>query len=699
MYDINDEANTIHCRQNLFAFCSILIVVLITYSNTLNAEWQFDDFPNILNRTEIHFSDLSWAQIKNACGNENLRFYRPLTILSFGLNYYFFEKDPTSYHIINILIHIITAFILFLFIRKMLNLKRLEPKYGNKAYSIALLSSFLWVINPLQTQAITYIVQRMASMAAMFYLLSMYFYLTARISYKFNKKYFYYFLSFLFGFLAFGSKENTAILPITIILFEISFFRAISKQNFKAILFFLFLCFLVPFFLGLIIKGPALFDFERLASNFNNRNFTIFERILTQPRVLLYYLSLLIYPMPNRLSIIHEITVSRSFFNPITTLPSILIVIIIILICILKTKKYPLISFCILFFFLNHSIEASFLNLELVFEHRNYLPSLFIFIPISILLINFINYYNYNIRMKNITVIFVILSIIGIGHGTYVRNFIWRTEESLWMDAVDKNPDSKRAYTNLGRFYFSIGEREKALKEYSKVFSLPEDSHGIVEHITHYNLALNYEKLGNTEKAIYHLKKTLELKPDYFDAYNNLAVAEFKKGNYVNSYNNLINFLTYAPNSALGHANLSSVLIELGRIDDSIKEISFALAKDKFSPRYNHNLALAYKYKKEYTLAEKFFKIAIKYNINSIISYLHLAETLYYQGENDAAYNVLLDAIKLFGAESFVQYIFSLLKDQHFEVMPNWDVVLPLVRDSYFKRAESIKLIVNRLNE
>ena len=126
------------------------------------------------------------------------------------------------------------------------------------------------------------------------------------------------------------------------------------------------------------------------------RPFSPLERLLTQGRVLFLYVSLLLYPIPSRLMFLHDIDTSRSLFDPWTTLAAIIGIVLCLLFAALKAKKYPLLSFAILFFILNHLVEGTLIPLELIYEHRNYIPSMFFFVPIAFGMVRCLDYFAYS---------------------------------------------------------------------------------------------------------------------------------------------------------------------------------------------------------------------------------------------------------------------------------------------------------------
>ena len=172
------------------------------------------------------------------------------------------------------------------------------------------------------------------------------------------------------------------IFPIALMLIEATFFQDLRRAKTKRIILW------VTVGGGILVIGAGTLLFlnsspiSTILSGFENRPFTLLQRLMTQPRALVYYLSQIFYPVPTRLSVEHEIMISTSLLNPWTTLPAFGLILGLIGFGLWKMQKMPVLSFAILFFFLNHSIESSVLDLELVFEHRNYLPSFFLFFPV-----------------------------------------------------------------------------------------------------------------------------------------------------------------------------------------------------------------------------------------------------------------------------------------------------------------------------
>ncbi|MCI5129430.1 MAG: hypothetical protein D3907_13260, partial [Candidatus Electrothrix sp. AUS3] len=157
----------------------ITALILLVYSNTFQSSWQFDDEPNILLNKNLHITELTAEQVNRAMraypfSPKSNKLYRPLPCLTLGLNWYFGQNNVFGYHVVNLVIHILTAWFLFLTLRLLLHIYYREKENSHLIYTAALLGALFWALAPIQTQAVTYIVQRMASMAAMFGIASIY---------------------------------------------------------------------------------------------------------------------------------------------------------------------------------------------------------------------------------------------------------------------------------------------------------------------------------------------------------------------------------------------------------------------------------------------------------------------------------------------------------------------------------------------
>lgn len=518
-----------HVRSPYIAFGLLLFLILTSYSNTFYAAWHLDDDGNITGNHRIHIKTLTPESIMGTFYASPVsagQLYRPVASLTFALNWYVGQNKVAGYHLVNVAVHLVTAFLLYLTIINLYRTPRIQRQYEPASgYLIAFLAAALWAVNPIQTQAVNYIVQRMALLAAMFYLGGIYFYVKLRLADRSSMRIVYGITLFFSFLLAVGSKENAAILPVVLILVEMIFFRDLSVLKNRRV--FLGLAVgtgILVFLMGSLIfmKGNPFFFLKGYAA----RPFSLTERIMTEPRIIVYYLSQIFYPLPNRLSIQHDILISTSLFKPWTTLPSMAFILLLIGIGISQVRKRPVVAFAILFFFLNHVIESTLIPLELIFEHRNYLPALFLFWPVSYGLIRLIDYCRQKKRIVYVTMAFFpVLLLLVLGSGTYIRNMAWATEKSLWEDAAKKAPKSSRPYYRLAEYYSKSGRLDQSAALLQKGFTLRH-------HLPQQGRVLYYNNMGNIfrkkqayEKAIRYFKTALEIQPNFTTVRENLLLA------------------------------------------------------------------------------------------------------------------------------------------------------------------------------
>ncbi|MCP4693577.1 MAG: tetratricopeptide repeat protein [Desulfobacterales bacterium] len=493
----------------------LLFVILLgaIYANTLGASWHLDDYANITFNPKLHVTRLTPEAVYRSFSAYRNKPIRPVSCLTLALNWRFGQDNVAGYHVVNIAIHVLSAWFLFLAIFHLLRTPNLEEHTtpGDR-YFIALLAATLWAVNPIQTQAVTYIVQRMAALAALFYILGVLCYVKARLAGAPGRRWGWS-LGCLFSFLlGLGSKENAAMLPIALTLVEFMFFQDLGRPRTRKI----FLGILAGGGLLIVILGGALFlrgDLTSVLNGYQSRPFTPMERVLTQPRVLIFYLSQIFYPTPGRLSIEHDIDLSTSLLAPWSTLPAILIVLGLIALGVSLMRRRPLIGFGILFFFLNHLLESSIIPLEMVFEHRNYLPSMFLFPPVAAGLKALLDRYPPGERrpMRAILISFITLLIVGFGVGACVRNMTWATEKSLWEDAIEKAPKSGRPYHNLAKGHFEKKRRlHAAIALYKKASGLYMSRTDVAPQSV-YNIGVHYYTLKDYRQSERWFQKALEI--------------------------------------------------------------------------------------------------------------------------------------------------------------------------------------------
>ncbi|MBC8433840.1 MAG: hypothetical protein H8D96_18165 [Desulfobacterales bacterium] len=599
-----------HQKRVIFAFVSLFIIIFAIYGNTFQVPFHFDDYVHITHNKKLHITELTLENIKKTFTHYNSphSIYRPVAYFSFALNYFFGRDNVTGYHLVNISIHLTSSFFLFLFIFNTLKLPAIKEKCDSNAYLISLLATVMWASNPVQTQAVTYIVQRMASMAGMFYIIAMYLYLKGRTSNRAYAQIIFFVLCSVAALLALGSKENALMLPLSLIFYDLMLIQSISKENIKKNLMFFLLCVLIVVGFGFIATyGKPLSPFAA----YKIRPFSLTERVLTESRIIVFYISLLLYPMTARLNLTHDITISYSLFNPLSTIFSILFIGSIIAVALFLAKKRPLISFSLIFFFLNHIVESTILPLELIYEHRNYLPSMFFFVPFAVLFIKSLSYFAYKKSMQTIITVFTILVIVGQGHATYMRNYTWKSEGSLWLDAVSKSFYLSRPHMNLGKYYFDKGFIGKAILENKLAIKFNRYLNTGYRVTPHLNLIACYFKTNEFDKVIEHSTLAQKINPNISSTYDDMAAALIETGDLDAAYVNIKKSLSINKNNALAYNILGRILLEQGHFQSAVSELKKALNIDSNMTEAIINIALAYRQNKDYSESIRHFKMAL----------------------------------------------------------------------------------------
>ena len=537
-------------------------IVFLLYSNTFQSPYIFDDWYHIEANPHIRVTSLNWDAIRQAAFDSPLD-HRPVAYITIALNYYFHGYELFGYHLVNILIHLGASIFLYMFLQTTVGLQqgKQKLKYGEW---LPFTAALIWLVHPLQVQSVTYIIQRMNSLAAMFYILAMLFYVRGRLAESRRLQLCLFTGSLCSGVLALGSKENAATLPLFILLYEWFFFQNLS--------FFWLRKRIIPLlgvglvFACIIVLFLGLHPFSYIANSYGSRDFTILQRVLTEFRVVLFYVSLILFPYPGRLNIDHDFQLSQSLFDPMTTIMSLGVLLGLFAFALILAKRERLFSFCI-FWFLGHLvIESSVLGLEIIFEHRTYLPSMLGIFAIVLL-------GNLLLRQKWLKLSVVILVLILFSIWTYQRNMVWQDEVTLRHDAVAKSPAKPRAFAILANALERKHEYDEAALYYRKALSLnPRNADEI-----HYNLGNVLLVQGKIDEAVDHFRTALSLNPDAAPIRLNLAYAFSLKGDNIAAFNELQELIRRHPEEPRAHNNLGILYMQQGKLKEAVFHFTEAL--------------------------------------------------------------------------------------------------------------------------
>jgi len=529
----------------------LLFLIVISYANTLYSPFVLDDMHSFVDEPNVYVHDFSYESFSKLSstvfGNARL-----IPLITFSINHYMAKGQMPIYHITNIVIHLLATLVVFWFTNTLFRTPvGSSALKGIPAAYFSLFIAALWALNPLQTNAVTYIVQRMTSISALFYIAALTFYVKGRMATPLKYRVMFYMSSVGMPLCAFLSKENSFMLPTAIFLVEwifitphifVEILQRIKWYHWVAI-----------FFLALLLLPLIEPHWAGILGGYSVRPFNLQERLFTEARVVVHYISLLILPLPSRMNFDYDFPISTSISSPLTTLLSLILLGLMLLWSFRRRQRYPLIVFGVFWYFLNLLIESSIVPLELVFEHRLYLPSVGFFIACLATLDLFVAYMKTKRATREVEQVFVLIMVICLALlsiGTTVRNNVWRDSYALYSDCARKSPNKPRVHLNLG---VAMGrdsnlERE-SIEVFKKAIELGKPKReNYLKAAT--DIVIAYAELGEYEEAIIQGEKYLDEVPDYASGagypklMNGLGYAYFKTGQYSEAMQALVSGIT-----------------------------------------------------------------------------------------------------------------------------------------------------------
>lgn len=532
----------IQLNKKWLPYSLIALLGLIVYSNSFTIPFILDDFGSIVNNYSIR-DPLNLTAIWNFYSN------RFVIYVTFAINYFIHNNGVEGYHITNLAIHIFNGILFFIILQYILGLKYFEDKVpGRYRNIISLVSAMIFISHPLQVNAVSYIVQRTASLAGTFYLLAILFF----IKYRLTDKIRHYVLIMLFTVLAMFTKENAITIPFMLAILEFMFFLGDEKTLWKKRLVFLFIIFLtVPIIPGtnLFLKGYSQSDPD--VSFKASTSMDRFQYFYTEMNVMLTYIKLLFIPDRQNFDYSNNFPFSHTIWENQAYI-SFIILFVIGSAGLFNARRNKLVSLGILWFFITLSVESTFISIkDVYFEHRLYLPVAgFIICLVGII-------FNESWRFKGLYTIkkpmlyFLVASAVIITMNsalTLKRNYVYSDGVRLWSDVVEKAPKSDRAHGVLGGNYLDkyslkdpktriyLYDAEKELKEaiklnynndtahcnLSKVYLLMKQYDKCIDEArrtnaigqstyAYYNMGMAYKEQGKTTEALENFKEGYNL--------------------------------------------------------------------------------------------------------------------------------------------------------------------------------------------
>lgn len=519
-----------------------LLVTFVVYLPGLSGGFYFDDQFSIAQAPAVHWQELSLQGVWAAATSGRLP-GRSIANLSFGVNHLFGGLDPKGYHRFNLVVHLAVGLVLAWTCHAFAVQRPAAESARTAAPVAAALSATVFLVHPLNVQAVTYVVQRMTSLAALFSLLAFGCYLQARRAGSQSRTVRVLLLSAacVCWPLALMSKENTLILPAVVVVHELCFHRAAWRSRLagmdrtsrvKSALA------VVAIALAVVAIASAYVDYQAIsfATTFPQRDYNGWERMLTQPRVHFAYATLLVWPAPSRLNLDHEFAVSRSLLDPPSTLAAVVFWLVFALGAIILARSRPRYGFPLLAYLLFHFVESGPLNIEMIFEHRMYLPMAALVMLLTAATVDL------GARLRMGVAVATALAIVPLAAANHTRNVTWSDPLSFYRDCAEKSPNKYRAVYNYGRTLVVRGSYFDAVPVLQQAIRLdPQKSQ------VHNELALAYQGINLPAKAVAELQEAVRLNASDGEATYNLAVLLDNAGSHAEAARLYRHFLAILP--------------------------------------------------------------------------------------------------------------------------------------------------------
>ena len=525
----------------IVASVGLLLLALVAYLGSFSVPFVFDDTPSILeNRSIRQLWPLTDVLLPDQAGGVTSS-GRPLVNLSFALNYALSGYEVWSYHAFNLAVHACAGLCLLGLIRRTLLAPPLSARFGAASDWLAFAVSALWILHPLQTESVTYVVQRAEALVALFYLLTLYAFVRGAET-PGSRGWWALALAACLGGMA--SKEVMSSAPLIVLLYDRTFWSESLGQALRR---------RRGFYLGLaatwlVLAWLIIGTGGRGGTAGFSTGISSWSYALTQCRAVIHYVTLALWPHP--LVFDHGLATERDW---IRVLPQALVLLAALAgVAVALHRRSPW-GFAGAMFFAVLAPSSSFVPVatQTMAEHRMYLP-LAVLIAGGVL-------GGFALVGPKIAA-GIAAAALALALSTMARNHDYRSEIAIWGDTAGKLPSNARAHNNLGQALFRAGRIPEAVQSYERALVLqpkyPE---------THYNLGVARLRQGEVDRAIGHYEAALRWQPDYPEALNNLANALVQAGRPAEALRRYEEAVARRPDFAEAQNNLGNALLQAGR--------------------------------------------------------------------------------------------------------------------------------------
>ncbi len=592
-----NDAPAFGSATSILPILLICVAVFVAYSNAMTGQFLFDDRYSIVENKSIH---AVWPLSQSLWGPRDMPTAgRPLVNLSFALNYSIGKLSVFGYHLVNILLHVINAVLLFTFLHWTISKSSWGTDGRNEATNLSFVVAMLWALHPMQTETVTYVTQRTELMMAMFFLLTLY---TARRAWDASNPkagYAWQILSVIACGLGMGCKEVMVVAPVMVMVYDLTVLACPTSRLIQR---------RWPLYLGLVATWGILASL--LATNPRGSSVGVdldvkpLEYLALQFWAIVHYFWLAIWPS--------KLVGDYGDFKPIaisTWLPCLLILVMLVGATFWAWfRKRPL-SFlgCWIFLILAPTSSVVPIATEPIAERRMYLPLAAVMLLLVLAVAKIISRWSNDVgSQSNATKLThrYLLGAIAIavasiyGAATYSRNEVFQTELSFWIDVTQKLPQNSRGFSILGSAYLNENQPELALASLKHAIELePGDSGALC------NLGIWNAKQGNIAEALVYFDRSIAINPRLFDPLFNRGLIFLKQGKLDESILSFKAAIRVNPNISNLYVTLGSAQFMKNELDDAIENFRIATQIDPQSSDAFSNLGAALNRKSEFQQA------------------------------------------------------------------------------------------------
>jgi tetratricopeptide (TPR) repeat protein len=561
-------------------FIPVLIIAagVWAYHNSFQGPFIFDDVPSIV--TNPHIRRL-WPLAEAMVVSPNLPVQgRPVECLTLALNYAVDGLNVWGYHAFNVMLHVVSTLVLFGLLRRTFAGGKLRDRFGNAATGLAAAIALIWEVHPLQTESVTYIVQRSELLMGLFLLLTLYCTLRGSLSARACAWYLAAVVSCALGM---GSKEVMVSAPVIVLLYDRVFLASSFHELWQR---------RAGLYVGLATTWLILVVLVARTihpnTGFGIRGLTPWVYLKTEAGVIVYYLRLCFWP--------HPLVIDYADW-PITLslkdgLASGVAVLGLLGATVWAFRRQPAVGFLGAWFFLILGPTSSFLPSagEVAAERRMYLPLAAV---VTMVVVGAYGLGKHRLAAWPRLGRLVAWGMVGavalwLAVLTIQRNFDYGSAVRIWEDTVAKRPGNPRAHYNLGVALGPVERIDEAVEQYDQALRINPD---YTE--AHYNLGVALGQLGKIDEAIEQYKQALRINPDYAEAHDNLGTALRQLGKIDEAIEQYKQALRIMPDFAMAHYNLGNALRQAGKIDDAIAHYQQALRIEPDFADAHNNLGTA----------------------------------------------------------------------------------------------------------